>query len=89
VVPLRGQPNANRGAQSLPPASDADFVLDVFGVGSEAELPADLDPFSDFAVKGGNGIVWYARSSGYFWLLPSTAARECFRRVTDRQMLVG
>ena len=60
-------------------------MLDVFAVGSAAALPVDLDPFSDFAIAAPDGVVWYGRSGGYFWLLPSTTARECFRRVTGGQ----
>jgi hypothetical protein len=89
VVPLRGEPNPDRTAQTLPPAADEDFVLDVFAMGNVAEVPGDLDPFSDFAIAAPDGVVWYARSSGYFWLLPSTTARECFRRVTGGQSIVG
>jgi hypothetical protein len=88
VVPLRGQPNADPGAQTLPPAEDADFVLDVRAVGNAAELPV-LDPFSDFAIAASDGVVWYAQSSGYFWLRPSTVARECFRGVTGGRAIIG
>jgi hypothetical protein len=58
-------------------------------VDSEAELPADLDPISSFALVGEDGTVWYGRSSGYLWFRPATATRECFRKVTNGRFVVG
>jgi hypothetical protein len=88
-VPLKGQPDFKQDVQSPPPREDTEFVLSVYAVRSEAELPADLDPMGDYAIEATDGTVWYTRSSGYFWLRPSTLARECFRQVTNGRAILG
>ena len=81
VMPVKGHPN-DPGVQFAPPAADGEAMYAVQAVGSEAAI-GEIDQFSDFVVRGDDGIIWEAHSVQVFWMRAKIAARDCFVEVTN------
>jgi hypothetical protein len=83
VLPLRGQPFANREVQSPPPAEDAQSWFDLRAFANEAQLPKDRDMMSSVALVTPSGVAWLMEYNGYYWLGANHLARNCFRLMND------
>lgn len=76
VVPLKGQPDANRDVQSPPPAEDRLAWLDLYRIDDARNVPADLNGISDFTITGGEW-AYVGQTGGYFWLAVVTTSKRC------------
>ena len=88
VIPLRGQPFANREVQSPPPAQDALSWFDLSSYPSEAQLPSDRDVMTERAMVMPSGTAWYIRAAGgYYWLGINAMVGRCFRLMNDARQV--
>ncbi len=81
VVPLRGQPEANRMAQSPPPDADVLAWFDLRRYDDEASLPADWNPILPYRVNASAGI-FIVDGGGYYWLRPRRVSQLCLEATT-------
>lgn len=82
VVPLKGQPEANREVQSPPPAEDTLASLDLEVYPNDASLPGDLNPISPFRVNTSAGTIYVVRHGGYFSFRTNGVGRSCVEAAT-------
>jgi hypothetical protein len=88
VLPLLGQPFANREMQSPPPLEDVLSWFDLASYPSEAHLPTDRDVMSERAMVTPDGTAWYLRAAGgYYWLLTNHRMSQCFRLMNDARQV--
>ena len=81
VVPLRGQPDANREVQSPPPDVDALAWFDLRRYDDEARLPEDWNPILPYRVNTSSGI-YIVDGGGYGWLRPRRVSQLCLEATT-------
>ena len=81
VIPLRGQPDANREVQSPPPDADALAWFDLRRYDDEARLPEDWNPILPYRVNTSSGI-YIVDGGGYGWLRPRRVSQLCLEATT-------
>ena len=81
VVPLRGQPEANRAVQSPPPDQDVLAWFDLRRYDDESQLPEDWNPILPYRVNTGSGI-YIVDGGGYGWLRPRRVSQLCLEATT-------
>ena len=87
VIPLRGQPAAQRqGAQSPPPATNTLAWIDLHRYGSPRSVPGDIDNLSSYLMVTASGDTYAISHGGYFWLRLRNASQQCFESIIDSRM---
>ena len=81
VVPLRGQPDANRAVQSPPPDADVLAWFDLRRYDDESRLPEDWNPILPYRVNTSTGI-YIVDGGGYGWLRPRRVSQLCLEATT-------
>lgn len=87
VIPLRGQPAAQRqGVQSPPPATDTLAWIDVHRYSTPRAVPQDIDNLSSYVMVTATGETYAVYHGGYFWLRLRNASQACFEAVANARM---
>ena len=81
VVPLRGQPEANREVQSPPPDADVLTWFDLRRYDDAGSLPEDWNPILPYRVNTSAGI-YIVDGGGYGWLRPRRVSQLCLEATT-------
>ncbi|MGE3908754.1 MAG: hypothetical protein AB7K36_05360 [Chloroflexota bacterium] len=87
VIPLRGQPAAQRqGIQSPPPATNTLAWVDLYRYASPRDVPPDIDNLGSYIMVTAAGDAYAVYHGGYFWLRMRNASQGCIETVTNSRM---
>ena len=87
VMPLRGQPAAQRqGVQSPPPATNTLAWIDLYRYGTPRNVPNDIDNMSSYVMVTASGETYAIYHGGFFWLRLRNASQRCFESIIDSRM---